>query len=282
MKLKLVMKDREYRDALARAIGRQKSNLYVIIEDNFNPEEDSLIVTDVGQGKLREGMVYLGREDDRRIEGSGPYTLFKYESVEALIRDLSLCCYLWCGNGEIPDSTGYLITTGTMNRPDLCEELAESLAAELAKRIDGRVLLIPLTYFYIGSRFQETEESVIRKLLYYIQMERKIPLEPFFRREEGNVYRLRMTEGMNELLRMPENERVGFIRQLGRYFPVVICNLGDCYSEGNIQLMQNADRCIYMVPEEMKAYFPKTADFVPEGELAELSSLSNRIVEELC
>lgn len=282
MKLKLVMKDREYRDALARAIGRQKSNLYVIIEDNFNPEEDTLIVTDVGQGKLREGMVYLGREDDRRIEGIGPYTLFKYESVDELIRDLSLCCYLWCGKGEIPQSAGYLITTGTMNRPDVCEQLAESLAAELAKRIDGRVLLIPLTYFYIGSGFREKEESVIRKLLYYIQMERKIPLEPFFRREEGNVYRLRMPEGMNELLRIPEEERVGFIRQLGRYFPVVICNLGDCYSEGNIQLMQNADRCIYMIPEEMKAYFPKTADFVPEGELMELSSLSNRIAEELC
>lgn len=282
MRLKLVMKDREYRDALANAIGRKKSNLYVIIEDNFNPEEDTLIVTDVGQGKLREGMVYLGRENNRWVEGKGPYTLFKYESVDTLIRDLTLCLYLWCGEGEIPQSASYLITIGTMERSDLCKQLAESLAAELAKRIDGRVLLIPLTYFYIDNRIREREDSVIRKLLYYVQMERAIPLESFFRRGEGNVYYLRMPEGMNELLRIPEEERCEFIRQIAKCFSVVVCHLGDCYSEGNIQLMQNADRCVYTVPEEMKDYFPKTADFVPQGGRMEIGGLIERIVEEIC
>lgn len=48
MRLKLVMKDREYRDALAERIRRSRWNLYVIIEDNFRMEEDTLLVTDVG------------------------------------------------------------------------------------------------------------------------------------------------------------------------------------------------------------------------------------------
>ena len=59
MRLKLVMKDREYRDALAERIRRSRQNLYVIIEDNFRMGEDTLLVTDVGEGRLREGMVLL-------------------------------------------------------------------------------------------------------------------------------------------------------------------------------------------------------------------------------
>lgn len=282
MRLRLVMKDREYRDALARAIGRKKSNLYVIIADTFEHEADTLIVTDVGKGKLREGMVYLGREPERKVEGKGPYTLFKYEGVDELIRDLAQCLFLWCGDGEQPIPSGYLITVGTMERPDLCRRFAESMAMELAKRTDERVLLLPLTYFYKGETLWTSEESVMRKLLYYIQMGRSLPIDVFFRKGEGNVYYLRMPEGMNELLRIPEGERCGFIRQIARYFPVVIGNIGDCYSQGNIELMQNADRCIYMVPEEMEGYFPRTGDFVSGKDNNEITELANRIAEEIC
>ena len=94
MRLKLVMKDREYRDALAERIRRSRRNLYVIIEDNFRMEEDTLLVTDVGEGKLREGMVLLSSECRREVEGKGPYVLFKYAGVDALLTDLRLCAFL--------------------------------------------------------------------------------------------------------------------------------------------------------------------------------------------
>ena len=90
MRLKLVMKDREYRDALAERIRRSRQNLYVIIEDNFRMEEDTLLVTDVGEGKLREGMVLLSSECRREVEGKGGYVLFKYAGVDEVLAVLRL------------------------------------------------------------------------------------------------------------------------------------------------------------------------------------------------
>ena len=165
MRLKLVMKDREYRDALAERIRRSRQNLYVIIEDNFRMEEDTLLVTDVGEGKLREGMVLLSSECRREVEGKGPYVLFKYAGVDELLTDLRLCAFLWTGKGDLRRGEERIVTVGAVERTDLGHRLAEQVSLELGERLEEPVLLLDLTYFYREGQPEESGNT-FRKLVY--------------------------------------------------------------------------------------------------------------------
>ncbi len=280
MRLKLVMKDREYRDALAERIRRSRQNLYVIIEDNFRMEEDTLLVTDVGEGKLREGMVLLSSECRREVEGKGPYVLFKYAGVDELLTDLRLCSFLWTGKGDLRRGEERIVTVGAVERTDLGHRLAEQVALELGERLEEPVLLLDLTYFYREGQPEESGNT-FRKLVYYLQSGKNIPVEVFFRRERGNVFRVRMPRGMNELMKIPGRECLELIREMGRYFSAVVCSVGDCFSERNIEVMKNSEWCIYMAEEDMREYFPKTSLVVPEraGEIRNAARLVQGILE---
>ena len=280
MRLKLVMKDREYRDALAERIRRSRWNLYVIIEDNFRMEEDTLLVTDVGEGKLREGMVLLSSECRREVEGKGPYVLFKYAGVDELLTDLRLCAFLWTGKGDLRRGEERIVTVGAVERTDLGHRLAEQVALELGERLEEPVLLLDLTYFYREGQPEESGNT-FRKLVYYLQSGKSIPVEVFFRRERGNVFRVRMPRGMNELMKIPGRECLELIREMGRYFSAVVCSVGDCFSERNIEVMKNSEWCIYMAEEDMREYFPKTSLVVPErtGEIRNAARLVQGILE---
>ena len=251
MRLKLVMKDREYRDALAKRIRRSRWNLYVIIEENFRMEEDTLLVTDVGEGKLREGMVLLSSECRREVEGKGPYVLFKYAGVDELLTDLRLCAFHWTGKGDLRRGVERIVTVGAVERTDLGHRLAEQVALELGEGLEEPVLLLDLTYFYREGQPEESGNT-FRKLVYYLQSGKSIPVEVFFRRERGNVFRVRMPRGMNELMKIPGAECLELIREMGRYFSAVVCSVGDCFSERNIELMKNSEWCIYMAEEDMR------------------------------
>lgn len=280
MRLKLVMKDREYRDALAERIRRSRWNLYVIIEDNFRMEEDTLLVTDVGEGKLREGMVLLSSECRREVEGKGPYVLFKYAGVDELLTDLRLCAFLWTGKGDLRRGEERIVTVGAVERTDLGHRLAEQVALELGERLEEPVLLLDLTYFYREGQPEESGNT-FRKLVYYLQSGKSIPVEVFFRRERGNVFRVRMPRGMNELMKIPGRECLELVREMGRYFSAVVCSVGDCFSERNIEVMKNSEWCIYMAEEDMREYFPKTSLVVPEraGEIRNAARLVQGILE---
>lgn len=238
MRLKLVMKDREYRDALAERIRRSRRNLYVIIEDNFRMEEDTLLT------------------------------------------DLRLCAFLWTGKGDLRRGEDRIITVGAVERTDLGHRLAEQVALELGERLEEPVLLLDLTYFYRKGRPDESGNT-FRKLVYYLQSGKNIPVEVFFRRETGNVFRIRMPRGMNELMKIPGVECLELIREMGRYFSAVVCSVGDCFSERNIEVMKNSEWCIYMAEEDMREYFPKTSLVVSErtGEIRNAARLVQGILE---
>ena len=122
MKLKLMMRDQEYQNALAARLGRVCSEIYVEIGNDFSQEEDTLIITDIGRGRLGPGMVFLHKECVQEMEGSGPYTLFKYDSVGMLLFmdrpwdiadavDLHGVCGRRIPNGHMPSVRRVFCTT---------------------------------------------------------------------------------------------------------------------------------------------------------------------------
>ncbi len=277
MKLKLMMKDREYQDALAARLGRVCSELFVEIGSDFSQDEDTLIVTDIGQGKLGPGMVFLHRECVQEMEGTGPYTLFKYDSVDSLIRCLCACFYLWTGQGVLPVQSSYMVYVGAVSRTDMCHGFAESFAKQLSNRSDYSVLYLPLSYFLAGYGYATDsgadyspdvapDKTIFRKLVYYVQQGREIPRDAFFRRHHRNIYELRLERGINPVALMGGDGRNEFIRKVSSYFDIIILTVGDCYSRENLELMKEADVRIYLSDDEMAPFFPEESYFVPENE----------------
>lgn len=254
MKVKLVMRDIEYRDALAKRWSKTGSNLYVEIGEEFVQDENEIIITDVGYGKLKPGMIYLHPEPRREVEGIGPHTLFKYAGAESLLRDINICFYLWTGQGTLPDGHSFILLLGAESRTDLCHQYAFALSQELGRQSELSVLYLPLTYFIpeIAVAAERDAEAcgTIRKLGYYLEQKREISPEMFFHQYSNQVYQLRSlnnkTLGINELTQITNEEQMSFIENVSKYFDITVLMVGDYFNKNTVELMQLSDRSIFL------------------------------------
>ncbi len=294
MKLKLMMRDQEYQNALAARLGRVCSEIYVEIGNDFSQDEDTLIITDIGRGRLGPGMVFLHKECIQEMEGSGPYTLFKYDSVGSLVRNLWECFYLWTGRGTLPVQSTSMVFVGAASRTDICHRFAESFAQQLSNHSDFSVLYLPLSYLLMGYRctvdsgmedFNNSipDKTVFRKLVYYVQQGREIPRNPFFCRLHRNVFQLHTENGINPVAAMGSEGRNDFIRKMSSYFDIVILSAGDCYSQENLDLMMEASVRFFLIDNEMRAVFPPESYFIPESEcgMAHVESMAGNFLNDM-
>ncbi len=294
MKLKLMMRDQEYQNALAARLGRVCSEIYVEIGNDFSQDEDTLIITDIGRGRLGPGMVFLHKECIQEMEGCGPYTLFKYDSVGSLVRNLWECFYLWTGRGTLPVQSTSMVFVGAASRTDICHRFAESFAQQLSNHSDFSVLYLPLSYLLMGYRctvdsgmedFNNSipDKTVFRKLVYYVQQGREIPRNLFFCRLHRNVFQLHTENGINPVATMGSEGRNDFIRKISSYFDIVILSAGDCYSQENLDLMMEANVRFFLIDNEMRAVFPPESYFIPENEcgMAHVESMAGNFLNDV-
>lgn len=255
MKVKLVMRDTEYRDALAKRWSKIGWDLYVEMGEDFSREENEMIITDLGYGKLKPGMIYLHPEPRKEMEGAGPHTLFKYAGAESILRDVRICFYLWTGQGKLPDDSSFKILIGAAFRTDLCHQFAVALAEELSQQSELSILYLPFSYFVprngwgIGGNVAPMVGTV-RKLGYYLEQKRDIALEMFFWQRPNRVYRLCSPDsgipGVNELARITSAEQCSFVEQVSAYFDITVIMVGDCLNEGSRNLVEVADKSIFL------------------------------------
>lgn len=255
MKVKLVMRDMEYRDALAKRWSRIGWDLYVEMGEDFGQEENGMIITDLGYGKLKPGMIYLHPEPRKEMEGSGPHVLFKYAGAESILRDVRICFYLWTGQGKLPDDHSFKLLIGATFRTDLCHQFAVALAEELSRQSELSILYLPLSFFVprdgwkIGGE-DASLSGTVRKLGYYLEQKREIALEMFFRQLSNRVYQLYSLDsgipGVNELARITSAEQCSFVEQVSAYFDITVLMVGDCLNEGSRSLVALADKNIFL------------------------------------
>lgn len=255
MKVKFVMRDIEYRDALAKRWSKIGLDLYVEMGEDFSQEENEMIITDLEYGKRKPGMIYLHPEPRKEMEGSGPYTLFKYAGAESILRDVRVCFYLWTGQGKIPGDHSFKLLIGAMFRTDLCHRFAMALAEELSRQSELSILYLPLSYFVpqeeskIGGEINKMG-CTVRKLGYYLEQKREIALEMFFWQRPNRVYRLCSLDsgipGVNELAQITSEEQCSFVEQISAYFDISVLMVGDCLNEGSRNLVELADKSIFL------------------------------------
>ena len=250
MRLGILIRDAEYRDALAEKLSICDNNLFVnIISNSTKGTSDSLILTDIRPdeidpkvlGAIQERTVFL--VDTMNDDFKGCHTVFKYGSVSGLLSELSVVYYVWHGPGPGRKYSSRLLTV-------CCETDAYSatgcstLARQIVYRRGGKVLILPLAFINdYGTK--DHYNNTISKLLYSIHTGHERSSDCFTYTDSYGVSALILPPGRNPVAYIDEDELKGLVSGLAKRFDTIICDAGTCFRNENILIMKESDHIVF-------------------------------------
>lgn len=250
MRLGLLIRDVEYRDALAEKLYSYDNDLFVNIMDGSNKETSgSLILTDIRPGEIDHDVIKAIKArtvfivDSKRDDQEGCHTVFKYGSIQDIISELTLVYNEWHGTGPGRNYSAGIITV-------CCETDAysavkcTSLARQIIYRKGGKVLILPLSYIN-DYGIRDSDRNNISKLLYLIHTGREHNSDCFTFTDSYGVSSLMLTPGRNPVAYLDKDELRSLISGLASKFDTIICDAGTCFRNENILLIKESDRIVY-------------------------------------
>ena len=249
MRLGLLIRDAEYRDALALKLSSYDKDLFVNVMDGSTKETaGSLILTDIRPSEIDPEVLKAIKArtvfivDPKRDDLEGCHTVFKYESISNLISELTLVYNEWHGAGPGRNYSARIITV-------CCETDAYSaskclsLARQMIYRHGGKVLILPLSYINdYGVR--ESDRNVISRLLYTIHTGRDHSSDCFTYTDSYGVSSLMLAPGRNPVAYLDRDDLRSLVSGLAARFDTVICDAGTCFRNENILLMNESEQIV--------------------------------------
>ena len=249
MRLGILIKDDEYREALVKKLSIYDNDLYVnIIDNSVKVTSDTLVLTDIRPEEIdprtlkaiRTRTVFL--TDIVKVDTPECYTTFKYGSVSGLISELSSVYNEWRGGGPGRDFSAKLMTVCCENDAYSAARCS-SLARQIIYRCGGKVLILPLG-FINDYGFTDSDSNTISKLLYSIGTGHERSSDCYTYTDGYGVSALLMPPGRNPVAYLDEDELKTLVSGLAKRFDTIICDLGTCFRNENILLMKESDRII--------------------------------------
>ena len=250
MRLAVLIKDEEYRDALVDKISSYDNNIFVNIVDG--PAKDTsecLILTDILPSQIdskvlsaiKNRTVFLTGSEDSIPEGLS--SVFKFRSIPYLISELSIAYDSWHGIAPGIDHTARFITV-------CCESDAYSadhcnaLARQIIYRHGGKVLILPLSYINDYGRYDAGNTNTLSRLLYSIHSGRERGTESYAYTDSYGVSGLIMRPGANPVAQLDEDELRMLVSGLSRSFDTVIGDVATCFRKENRILIEMSDHMV--------------------------------------
>lgn len=258
MKLKLVMRDARYRNALLNALETYSQDLFIEVGEFENTDEDSLIITDYNPRKFntqiikehKGGIVFLLKDDipeKLRRRNQGPFFVFKYAGAENIMTSLNLAYSLWRGDLNLQDKNYKTICVFSDQDDKRTGYISEILSRQLIYRKGLKTIIIPLTLInnHISSCLGDRRDFL--RIMYYMEMERHFSRETFFRKDNYDVEYLRLPVGINYLARLNTDKLSKMINFLGRnYFDVIVLDIGTAYTELGLHAIEKSKYGIWV------------------------------------
>ena len=277
MRLGILIRDEEYRDALIDKLSTYDNDLYVnIIGRSKGDASDCLILTDICPEEFDKGI--LSKISDRTVflsssalsDDSGDDTLrrvFKYSSVNSLLSELLIAYGEWRGNVSMRNYSARIIAVCSESDAFSADK-AKALARQVIYRQGGRVLLMSLGYINDHGRSEDDKVNRFARLMYAIRTGRENASDSFTYTDSYGVSSLMLPAGMNPLAGLGEEELKGVISGLAGRFDTLILDIGTCFREENMSLIREADSIVCFVSGRR---FPGLADMLSEVSPAKLS-----------
>ena len=253
MRLGILIRDGDYRDALIEKLSSYDNDLFVnIIGNNRGDAADCLILTDIGPeefdsellSKISCMTVFLSTSPDPADCFSEAYrSVFKYGGVNTLLSELMLAYNEWRGNVSIRSYTGKIISVCSESDSSSADK-SSALARQIVYRQGGRVLLMSLGYINDHGRNEDDRVNRFARLMYTIRTGRQSASDSFTYTDSYGVSYLMLPCGINPIAYLGEDELKGVIKALSGRFDSLVLDIGTCLRDENISLMRESDSII--------------------------------------
>ena len=251
MRLGIMIRDTEYRDALVQKLSTYDNNIFVnILEGNVKEATGCVILTDIPPSELENNVLRVLRpqtlfiissEKEKRGDCS---TIFKFCSIPEMISELSLVYGRWHGIGPGIDHKSRFITV-CCESDAYSAEVCRSLAGQIIYSHGGSVLILPLAYINDYGVNDVLRSNSLSRLLYSIQCERESRLESVTYTDSYGVSSLLLSKGNNPVAYLDEDELRTLIAGLSKSFDTIIADAASCFRKENITLMKESENVVF-------------------------------------
>ena len=258
MKLKFVLKDTEYLNALVKAIQNTDKRVFIDVGKDFDHQNDELLVTDISSQELKSslkkrslgGIVFLdasGYSDLCDDDSSGPFTLNKYSPVSEMLSDFRLCYYKWTGENLEYRNDAKLIGIFTDMSPKDSAFCSSLFARQYIYRNGGEALIIPLSHLDLSNAPHDVGMESFKKMIYYIEIGKKFPVDAFYLKDSYGVSYLRTPYGINPIAELDEKTMMMLVSYMtGSNFDIVILDAGCEYTKKNREIIGRAEHKLWL------------------------------------
>ncbi len=250
MRLGLLIRDAEYRDALVHKLSSYDNDIFVnIIGNNVKEASGSVILTDIPPKELDSKVLNALKPrtvfliSSEKEDGEECNTIFKFCSIPEMISELSLVYNRWHGMGLGIDHSAKLITVCSES-DSYSSERCRALAGQIIYSHGGSVLILPLSYINDYGVNDKVRVNSLSRLLYSIQCGRENGLEGVTYTDSYGVSSLLLGKGRNPVAYLDEDELRTLIFGLSKQYDTIIADTASCFRPENIEVMKESENIV--------------------------------------
>lgn len=254
MKVVMIMRDTEYRDAMIDMMSDFDKDIFIEIAGDGKLHRDSVIITDIMPSEIESGSLKGIRDrtlflsavsPGENADTDGCRVIFKYSSLVTIMAEVTLVYSRWTGNtGVVSPSTRIIAVACETDQYSGAR--CRSLAGQIIYRHGGPILVLPLGYINDYRCYQDADDgSWFRRLMYMIDEGRDYPADSFTFTDSYGISYLRLADGINPLTGLSRDYITRLIRSIAGHYDTLILDIGTCYSEINLVLLTMADNVLF-------------------------------------
>ncbi len=252
MRVGIMMRDIEYRDAIAEMLSETGRDIFVEVAGNGGVDRESVILTDISPSdidessliKLRRRTVFLSPLPVTSGEDKDLHILFKYSSISKILAEISAVHSEWSGDkGSLSLSTKVIAVISESDQ--MCSERCRALAAQILYIHGGSVIVIPLGYVNDHHRIMSDDTGAFRRLMYMIDEKKDYSSDCFTVTDSYGISYLMLPEGINPIAELDHRYLSNLINSVGKHFDTVILDVGTCFSKVNVQLINSSNDILF-------------------------------------
>ena len=289
MKLGMLMRDTEYRDAMIEMLSEFDKDIFIEIADADGGGRDAVILTDIRPEEIERDIlmrlirktVFLtpAKPEQEAIESdrkAGIHRVFKYSSLPEIMSEISVVYSEWSGDAGCSWTAARII--GVCGETDLgSPERSRELARQIVYRCAGSVLVIPLAS--INTYVSECDDNCFARLMYMVINSRDFPQEAFTSSDQYGISYIRMPEGLNPVYELGREHLGMLIRSMGSRFDCLVLDAGTGYRKENIDILRRCDRIVWSGSGRIISDPSIILGNVPGGRLRMISAGSDASLE---
>ena len=257
MRIGLLIRDVEYRDALIEMISEFDKEIFVEIAGAKGTAKNCVILTDVrpeeigsdALERLRDHTVFISHTQKDLVpscskdENKTVHRVFKYSRISSIMSELSMVYCSWtgdAGSGSILTRTICVCSAMEMQ----CSERCLALARQIIYRRGGSILVLPLNYINTYGYADGSDCNYFARLMYMLDAKRDYPPEAFTNTDSYGISYLMMPAGRNPIAYLDSEDLAMLIRSLAAKFDTLVMDAGTAFRTENLQIMKSADNVL--------------------------------------